>query len=502
MAKNNYRRITTPHSLNAYVKSICDIMRRSNCAGALQYVPELTWMLFLRILDEKETREAETARAVSAEFRPSLDHPYRWCDWAAPEGDKRLELQMGTFGGFMSFVNGDLIPTLRSLRDRPGASVRQKVISQVFSSIERTRIDTERNLLDILDRVHELRTEQVDETHMFTLSQVYEGLLQKMGEKNNDGGQFFTPRQIIKVMVQAIAPKIGETVYDPCCGTGGFLAQAYSYMSAQAGTAEDIEILKTNTFYGREKEDLVYPIVLANLILQGIDEPHIWHGNTLTGLEVYGGLFASAPALFDVVLTNPPFGGKEGKDAQTHFAYKTRATQVLFLQHVIDNLKPGGRCGIVMDEGTLFRTTENTFVQTKRKLLNECNLWCILSLPAGVFINAGAASKTNLLFFTKGEPTKEVWYYDLSDINVTKKQPLTTEHFEEFFNLLPEQASSEHSWSVPAEDIKAKNYDLKAVNPNRKQEEDTRTPEELLLIIEAQEKEISSALGALRSKGL
>lgn len=502
MVKNRNRRIRTPQSLNSYVKGICDIMRRSNCAGALQYVPELSWMLFLRILDEKEEAEVERAQAVGAEFRPSLDYPYRWQDWAAPEGQKRLELQMGAFGGFMSFVDGDLIPTLRTLRDRPGATTRQKVISQAFSYTEKTRIDTERNLLDILDRVHELTTENMDETHMFPLSQVYEGLLQKMGEKNNDGGQFFTPRQIIKVMVQAVSPKVGQTVYDPCCGTGGFLAQAYSYMSTQAEKADDIEILKAATYYGREKEDLVYPIVLANLMLHGIDEPHIWHGNTLTGQEVYGGLFASAPALFDIVLTNPPFGGKEGKDAQTHFAYKTRATQVLFLQHVIDSLKPGGCCGIVMDEGTLFRTTENSFVQTKRKLLNECNLWCVLSLPAGVFINAGAASKTNLLFFTKGGPTRQVWYYDLSDIHVTKKQQLTIEHFEEFFNLLPERASSEHSWRVPIEEIQAKDYDLKAVNPNRKVEEDTRTPEELLSIIDAQGKEISSALAALRSKGV
>ena len=444
----------------------------------------------------------ETARAVGAQFEPSLDYPYRWRDWAAPHGRKRLELQMGTLGGFMSFVDGDLIPTLRGLKERPGATVRQKVISQVFSPVERTKIDTERNLLDILDKVHELETEQVDETHMFTLSQVYEGLLQKMGEKNNDGGQFFTPRQIIKVMVQTIAPKIAETVYDPCCGTGGFLAQAYQYMSAQIESAEDIQSLKASTFYGREKEDLVYPIVLANLILQGIDEPHIWHGNSLTGQEVYGGLFAGAPALFDVVLTNPPFGGKEGKDAQTHFAYKTRATQVLFLQHVIDSLKPGGRCGIVMDEGTLFRTTEKAFVQTKRKLLDECSLWCIVSLPSGVFINAGAASKTNLLFFTKGQETKEVWYYDLSDLHVTKKQPLTLEHFEEFFKLLPERASSERSWRVSAEELKAKNYDLKAINPNRKQEVDTRTPEELLSLIEAQEKEVLTALAALRDKGV
>jgi len=173
---------------------------------------------------------------------------------------------------------------------------------------------------------------------------------------------------------------------------------------------------------------------------------------------------------------------------------------VLFLQHVIDSLKPGGRCGIVMDEGTLFRTNENAFVQTKRKLLNECKLWCIVSLPAGVFLNAGAASKTNLLFFTKGQETKEIWYYDLSDFNVTKKQPLTMEHFAEFFKLLPQRAPSEHSWSVPVEEFKAKNYDLKAINPNRKQETDARTPEELISVIEAKGAEISNALTELRSK--
>lgn len=193
------------------------------------------------------------------------------------------------------------------------------------------------------------------------------------------------------------------------------------YEKKKSKTDSDLETLKTKTFYGREKENLVYPITLANLVLQEIDEPHIWHGNTLTGLEVYGGLFSNAPALFDVVLTNPPFGRKEGKDAQTQFAYKTSSTQVLFLQHVIDSLKPGGRYGIVMNEGVLFRTNENAFVQTKRKLLNECNLWCIVSLAPKVFVNAGTASKTNLLFFTREEPTNEIWYYDLSDLNITKK---------------------------------------------------------------------------------
>ena len=294
--------------------------------------------------------------------------------------------------------------------------------------------------------------------------------------------------------------EIGEIVYDPCCGAGGFLAQSYQHMKEKAKTTLDIETLKTRTFYGREKENLVYPITLANLVLQDIDEPHIWHGNTLTGLEIYGGLFQDAPGLFDVVLTNPPFGGKEGKDAQTKFAYKTGSTQVLFLQHVIDSLKTGGRCGIVMDEGVLFRTNENAFIQTKRKLLNECNLWCIISLPPKVFVSAGAASKTNLLFFTKGKPTKEIWYYDLSDLNITKKQPLNMTHFEKFFNLLPERGNSDRSWRVPVEEIVAKNYDLKAVNPNRKVQDDTRTPQELLSIIEAESDEIKNILYRLRNK--
>jgi type I restriction enzyme M protein len=299
-----------------------------------------------------------------------------------------------------------LLPYLKGLKNRPDASPRQKVISEVISGVERVRIDTERNFLDVLDKVHEITSESVDPTHVFTLSQVYEGLLLKLGEKNNDGGQFFTPRQVIKAMVRAIDPKVGETVYDPGCGTGGFLAQSFEYMREQLGqdaTADQLETLKQRTFWGREKENLIYPIALANLVLHGIDKPNLWHGNTLTGREDYGGLFEEAPALFDVILTNPPFGGKEGKEAQTNFDYKTSATQVLFLQHVIRSLRPGGRCGIVLDEGLLFRTNEDAFVKTKRKLLDDCDVWCIVSLPAGVFTAAGAGVKTNLLFFTKGQ---------------------------------------------------------------------------------------------------
>jgi len=461
----NGRRLATQQSVDQAVKSICDIMRRGNCAGAMQYVPELTWILFLRILDEKEHREEQEAEALGVAFQPSLETPYRWRDWGAPpenlpagQTNKRHELQNAPQNAFFTFVNTELLPDLKALKNRPDASPRQKVISEIITGVERVRIDTERNFLDVLDKVHQLTVEAVDPTHVFTLSQVYEGLLLKMGEKGNDGGQFFTPRQVIKAMVQAINPRVDETVYDPACGTGGFLAQSFEHMAGlnneKAQTAEQLETLKQRTFWGREKENLIYPVALANLVLHGIDKPNLWHGNTLTGQESYGGLFEGAPQTFDVILTNPPFGGREGKEAQTNFDYKTGATQVLFLQHVIRSLREGGRCGIVLDEGLLFRTNEDAFVKTKRKLLDDCDLWCVVSLPGGVFTAAGAGVKTNLFFFTKGQPTRKIWYYDLTDIKVLKKTPLTLKHFEDFLRLLPSCADSDLSWTVDMDERK------------------------------------------------
>lgn len=449
-AKSNGRIFATQQSLDSYIWSICDILRRSNCAGALQYVPELTWLLFLRILDEREEIEAEQAEAVGQFFTPSLQAPYCWRDWAAPDGAKRAELHRGALGSFFQFVNADLLPHLRGLKDQPVASPRQKVISQIMSGVERVRIDTEKNMLDVLDKVDAIQLGGIDNTHIFALSQVYEGLLLKMGEKGNDGGQFFTPREVIRAMVEVINPQIGETIYDPASGTGGFLAQSFDHMRAALddATADQLRALGQTTFYGREKENLIYPIALANLVLHGIDFPRLWHGNTLTGAETYGGLYEQAPSQFDVILTNPPFGGKEGKEAQTNFAYKTSATQILFLQHVLSMLKKGGRCAIVLDEGVLFRTNETAFVQTKRKLLDDCNLWCILSLPGGVFNAAGAGVKTNVLFFTKGQQTKQIWYYDLSDVKVGKKLPFTRQRMREFFTLLESRADSEHSWTI------------------------------------------------------
>jgi type I restriction enzyme M protein len=492
---------TTQQSLNSEIKGICDIMRRSNCAGAMQYVPELTWLLFLRILDAQEKKEAETAEVLGNTFIPLLKSSCRWSEWANKDGKTRIKLVDGKLGAYFEFVNGKLIPYLKSLRDLPGATAKQRVISEIMSGVERVRIDTEKNFLDILDKIDGISEENIDNTHIFTLSQIYEGLLLKMDEKGNDGGQFFTPREIIRAMVKTVDPRPGETIYDPCCGTGGFLVQAYNhlYPIAQKKGADKIHTLKHNAFFGREKENLIYPITLANMILHGIDEPAIWHGNTLTGNEIFGGLFSEAPGKYDVILTNPPFGGKEGKEAQTNFAYKTGATQVLFLQHVIESLKPKGRCGIVLDEGVLFRTNETAFVQTKRKLLDDCNVYCIVSLPGGVFTAAGAGVKTNLLFFEKGKGTEKIWYYDLSDIKVGKRNPFTIDRFDDFFRMLPDRKKSERSWTVDRTEIERKGFDLKAVNPNRKTMEDARTPEELITLIETRQKEISLALKELKN---
>jgi type I restriction enzyme M protein len=446
--------IGSAQSLSSFVKSICDVMRRSNCASALQYVPELTWILFLRILDAQEARARDEAEAVGANFSPVLHSPYRWQDWAAPYSDKpdhakttegrpfgwkRQELFAAGDGKLFDFINKELLPHLHSLDidirtglPNPAATRKQRIMGRTMTAVEKVRVDSEANLRDILDKVHQINIDHVDDQHFFTLSQVYEDLLLKMGEKNSDGGQFFTPREVIRAMVHTVNPQLGQTVYDPCCGTGGFLAISYEHISRRMGqnaTSTDIDILKHDTFFGREKENLVFPIALANLVLHGIDQPNLWHGNSLTRRATYAALFDQAPKTFDIVLANPPFGGKEGKDAQKNFAYETGATQVLFVQDILSELSPQGSCAIVLDEGLLFRTNESAFVETKRKLVDECDLWAVISLPGGVFSAAGAGVKTNLLFFRKGSKTEKIWYYDLSYVKVGKKSPLTLAHF-------------------------------------------------------------------------
>ena len=496
--------IETQSALDAKIKTVTNVLRRSNCAGPTQYIPEITWLLFLRFLDEREEQEEAEAQVLGTTYEPSLAEPYRWRDWAAPDGMKRHALQYGSMGDVFRFLENDLLAYLHTVGMTSDASPRQRLISQIVSGVNETRVDTEHNFLDVLDHLDGIRLGSIDDQHLFALSAAYESLLPALGEKIRDGGQFFTPREAVRAMVRVVEPQIGETVFDPCCGTGGFLAESYGFMRDQLGhesSAMDLEKLAVDTFYGREKDNIFYPIALANLLLHGIEQPRIWHGNTLTGTAEYAALFEGAPPQYDVILTNPPFGGNEGIEAQTRYDYRTSSTQVLFLQEVIDNLAPNGRAGFVVDEGLLFRTTERAFIQTKRKLLDECDVYCIVSLAPGVFTSVGTGNKTNMIFFNKGKSTERIWYYELTPPDrerFTKTAPLTLDHFKEFFELLPERADSERSWTVSREEIEERGYDLKAVNPHRPDDSDTRTPEELLEEIARHGAELDKALAELR----
>lgn len=518
--------IRTQADMDKAVKSINNILRRDKAKGARLYVPELTWMFFLRYLDLMEEAEAQQAAALGTAFTTSLNAPYRWRDWAAPfdrqksveelkasqaPGWRRAELTGAgsSLGDFLIFVNGELFPHLQKLGENGTATNKQKVIAEIFRNKEKTVLASEANLQDALDRVHALSAAQVSEQHMFPMSQALESLLPSLGEKKNDGGQFFTPREVIRVVIQTVNPQLGRTVYDPCAGTCGFLIEAFKHLMAQQPAATQIQQLKTETLWAREDAAEAIPIALANMVLHGVDLPRLWHGNTLTGAETFGELFQGAPAQFDYIFTNPPFGSKEGKDAQQHFAYKCGKAQILFLQHILSSLADGGTCGMVIDEGVLFHTKTAAYKQTKRKLLDECNLWCVVSLPQGVFVNAGAGVKTDLLFFTKGQPTERVWYYDMTltpeykPRKVNKSNPLLFDDFADFFRRLalpPDDPGrvSERSWYVTIEDLRAKNYDLKATNENAPDLSDKRTPAELMKIIEEAQAEIAAGLAALK----
>ena len=520
---DNNKVINSVASMNKAIKGICNILRRDKAKGAKLYVPEITWLFFLRYLDIKDNISAQRADALGQIYEPVLPSPYRWRDWAAPydksltkeetvskqlQGWKRYELDNAGTDTYLKFINGELFSFLKELKNTPGATDPQKIISEIFINKEKTVVVSVTNMQDVIDKVHELSNSEINDQHMFPISQAFEGLLPSLGEKKNDGGQFFTPREVIRLIVDVVQPELDKTFYDPCCGTGGFLIEAYNHLIKQNPTPTQIASLKNETFFGREDADEAIPILLANMALHDIDLPRIWHGNTLTGAVTFGDLFRGAPGQFDFILTNPPFGSKEGKAAQAQFAYKTGKAQILFIQHIISSLSDGGICGMVIDEGVLFHTKTAAYKQTKRKLLNECDLFCIVSLPGGVFVNAGAGVKTDLLFFKKGKPTNKVWYYDMTlgedfkPRKVNKGNPLEYKHFDDFIYRLklpldhPEKVS-ERSWFQTRKEIEDKEFDLKAVNNNAPDFSDKRTAKQLYEIIEESQKEIVKKLADL-----
>lgn len=470
----------------------CDILRRdNNCGGIMEYVEHLSWLLFLRFLDAQEEEWETQAKLAGREHRPILDPPYRWRDWAMKDWPAE---------DLLKFVHGQLIPYLQSL----GGDPLRDTIRSVFTERNVVVCASGYNLKDVISIINGIDFHSQDD--IFTVSQVYEELLRRLGNENRLAGEFYTPRPVVRFIVEIVNPQIGETVYDPACGTCGFLVEAYLWMKRQEKTIEDYKILQERTFFGQEKKPVPALLGLMNMVLHGVAAPRILRKNTLEEN------IRNVTERYDVIMTNPPFGGKEGHHIQQNFPVQSQATELLFLQHIMKKLKPkaGARCGIVVPEGTLFRG--GAFAEVKKTLLEEFNLHTIVSLPPGTFAPYSDV-KTALIFFERPGPTKEIWYYELPLPEGLKKfskgNPIQDEHFDEARHLWkawdayrkgmgPREAClSERSWIVPVEEIKKKGYDLSARNPNRRETENLPSPMEIVAGLLEREREILSIVEEL-----
>lgn len=372
----------------------CDIMRRDDgTSGVLEYMEQLSWMIFLKVFEDLERRFEDEAEFEGREYTPIIEREFRWSAWAT-KSDKELEryfseeelraIRESNENILVAFIDRKLFPYLRSLRGTP----ERERIASVFQEIRGNLMKSPYNLKDVISLLNDIDFNRAEDSHV--LSQVYEELLLRLGKEGGVAGEFYTPRPIVRLMVKIVDPKIGERVFDPFCGSGGFLAESYKHMlESKEVTIEDYEILQNRTFYGQEKKSLPYLFGMMNTILHGLLNPNIVRKNTFE--ENIRNVPESER--FEVILTNPPFGGKEGKHIRHNFPYPSSKTEILALQYVMRKLKRGGRCGIVVPEGVLFNTTEKAFVNTKRELLENFNVHTIISLPSGVFANVTASGQ-------------------------------------------------------------------------------------------------------------
>lgn len=458
-------------------------------SNELDYVEQTSWMLFLKYLDDLEDEKAKEAELGGTEFTPIFANEFRWDVWAVPKkenGDIDHQHMM-TGDDLKDFVDHKLFPYLKKFKaDIEDSNTLEYKIGEIFHEI-RNKVQSGYNLREVLNVIDELRFQSVEEKH--ELSELYEGKIKNMGNAGRNGGEYYTPRPLIRKIVEIVAPKIGETIYDGAVGSAGFLVEAFDYLKeSKKLTTKDWETLQHDTFFAKEKKSLPYVIGTMNMILHGIEAPNIVHTNTLAENI----MDLQEKDRFDVILANPPFGGNERKEVQQNFPIKTSETASLFLQHFMKRLKAGGRAGIVI-KNTFLSNTDNASIALRKELLESCNLHTILDLPGGVF--SGAGVKTVVLFFEKGEPTKNVWYYQLNlDRNLGKTNPLIEKDLAEFIKLQKEKADSENSWSIAVKDLDTGTYDLSVRNPNRDDEVVLRDPKEILAEIQVNDKEVAKVL--------
>jgi type I restriction enzyme M protein len=474
-------------------KNIDDVLwKEAGCSSELDYIEQSSWMLFLKYLDDLEQEKAMEAELMGRNYDFIIRPEFRWSSWAAPKkADGSFDHDTALKGDdLVDFAVDELFPYLRGFKQRASSpdTIEYKV-GEIFGEIK-CKFQSGYSLRDALELVDELRFGSQAEKH--ELSALYEVKIKNMGNAGRNGGEYYTPRPLIRAMVQVTHPQLGERVYDPAVGSAGFLCEAFNYMRQGNLSTDDLDTLQARTFYGKEKKSLAYVIGVMNLILHGIEAPNIIHTNTLS--ETIADI--QERNRFDVILANPPFGGKERKEVQQNFPIKTSETAFLFLQHFIKSLRAGGRAAIVI-KNTFLSNSDNAACALRKELLETCNLHTVLDCPSGTFQGAGV--KTVVLFFEKGAPTRKTWFYQLDPgRNMGKTNPLNDKDMAEFLELQKTYAESEKSWSVEVSGLDPNTFDLSPKNPNAPEEEPLRAPEEILEEIAALDVETTQLLATVR----
>jgi type I restriction enzyme M protein len=498
--KPPFATLTTSQQLAGIIKSARDIMRKDKgLSGDLDRLPMLTWIMFLKFLDDMEQMR-ETQSVLRGEtFRPAIEPPYRWRDWATKrDGITGEDLIAFINNDEANLPNGDrgsgLFHYLRNLQSANGKS-RQEVIATVFEGVN-NRMLSGYLLRDVINKINEIHFTSTDEMH--TLSRLYENMLREMRDAAGDSGEFYTPRPVVKLMVAMTNPHLGETVLDPACGTGGFLVESYLHLESQCKTVEDRTTLQEKSLFGGEAKPLPYLLAQMNLLLHGLEYPRIDPGNSLRfKLSELG-----HRDRYDTILTNPPFGGEEEPGIQGNFPQnmQTSETALLFLQLIMRRLrKPNGRAAVVVPNGTLFG--DGVAARIKAELLEEFNLHTIVRLPNGVFAPY-TSIPTNLLFFEKPGPTKEIWYYEhpLPEgyKNYTKTKPLCFEKFDPLIKWWEERHKNDQAWMIEIADVINKNFNLDIKNPNSEQGINHQSPGQLVNNIIDKESKILNILTGIK----
>lgn len=474
-------------------KNIDDILHKdAGCSSELDYVEQTSWILFLKYLEDFEAGKKMAAELGGTGYSPIVKKEFRWSVWAAPKKHGKIDLINAMTGDDLKdFVDHKLYPYFKQFKtDADGPDTIQYKIGEIFSELK-NRLQSGYNLREVINLVDELKFQTSAEKH--EMSHLYEAKIQNMGNAGRNGGEYYTPRPLIRTIVKVVDPKIGNRIYDGAVGSAGFLCEAFDHLKqSKKLSTKDVETLQKKTFYGKEKKSLAYIIGTMNMILHGVEAPNIVHTNTLA--ENIADI--QEKDRFDVILANPPFGGKERAEVQQNFPIKTGETAFLFLQHFIKILKAGGKAGIVI-KNTFLSNTDNASVALRKLLLESCNLHTVLDLPGGVFTGAGV--KTVILFFDKGESTRRVWFYQLNlDRNLGKTYPLSEADLADFVALHKSKADSPNSWSLDVSSIDQSTYDLSVKNPNRADDAILREPKVILDEIATLDTEAATILKSIK----